>query len=137
MNTFSYNCFNNINNVVVHIHSKMYKGNRKASRYKIGVGIIAVVENDSVREIIDFNKNRRIVVNYFKNTLELFLAEKQSSLAEDVTDKIPDAIRATATEFVIQAYDAAGMLSEKWLLVKLDQIYKYTGRYVNPAVPTP
>ena len=112
----------------------MYKGKRQSCRYKIGSGIIAVVENDTLKEIIDFNKNRRVVVSHVKHSLELFLAEKQSSLAEDVMAQIPDAIRAISTDQIIQAFDAAGMLSEKWLLVKLEQIYKYTGRYVNPAV---
>lgn len=132
MPTFSFQTYTSINNVVMALHSKMYRGQNQSSRYKIGKGIIAVVEDNMLSRIIDFNKNRIIEPDRVKYIVSVSVAGKESSLAEDVIEQMTDTIKAVTTDHIIKAYEAANMLPERWLLAKLDQIYKYAGRFVNP-----
>lgn len=132
----SFQMFNNINNVVVALHGNFYKGGNKSSRYKIGKGIIAVIENNMLERIIDFNKNRIIKPNRATYTVQIMLLEKETTLAEDVIDKMTDAIKLVTTDHIIKAYEAANMLPDKWLQTKIDLIYKYSKMAVAPIQPS-
>ena len=128
--SLNFQMFNNINNVVIALHKKLYRGANKSSRYKIGKGIIAVVENDLVSKIIDFNKRRIIEPNRNKYTIEVSVLINESNLSEDVIDKMTDAIKSVTTDYIFKAYEAGKMLPDKWLTSKIDAIYKYSGGVV-------
>lgn len=125
--------FNNVSTVVLALHSKLYRGKNRSSRYKIGKGIIAVVENDSLSKIIDFNKNRIITANFAKHTVQIKLLENETTLAEDVIESMTDAIKAVTLDHVFKAYEAAKMLPEKWLKSKMDQLYHYAPLASHPV----
>ena len=130
MSNLSFSMFNQLNLVVSEIHRKHYHGVNKSSRYKIGVRVIAVVENNMLSHIIDFNKNRIIKTNQGNQSVTVSLASNESTLANDAMDAMTDAIKAVTSEHVLKAYEAANMLPHGWLTAKLEHIYKYTGRYV-------
>lgn len=125
--------FNNIGSVVLALHSKLYRGKNRSSRYKIGTGIIAVVENDSLSKIIDFNRNRIITANVVSYTVQIKLLENETTLAEDVISSMNDAIKAVTLDHIFKAYEAAKMLPEKWLKSKMDQLYRYTPLASHPV----
>lgn len=133
MSNFSYAVFNQLGVVVEHIHMQQYRGKNKASRYKIAAGVIAVVENNCLNKIIDFNKRRIIKINPETKTTHLWLLTQESTLAEDVIEHMTPAIKKTSNVNMLALYEAADMLPTKWLSSKLDQIYKYSGRNINIA----
>lgn len=133
-NTYSFQTYQHLNNVVVALHKKLYRGKNKASRYNLGNSVIAVVEDDQLAKIIDFSKQRTITPDRTKGVVMVQLLKNESSLAEDVRDKLTDAIKAVTTDHIIKAFEAAKMLPDRWLSTKLDLIYKYSSRCVNPEI---
>jgi len=130
--TVAYVWYRSLNNVVMHIHNAVYKGDRKSCKYKIGRQIIATVENDKVSKIVDFSKGRVIIPDHEKGTVKYMPMLNETTLAEDVQDRMQAAIRANTTLQVYKAYEVTGL--KYWVANRIEFIYKYANRTANPQI---
>ncbi|WGH24464.1 hypothetical protein EAb13_CDS0046 [Acinetobacter phage EAb13] len=130
--TVAYVWYRSLNNVVMEIHNAVYKGNRQSCKYKIGRQLIATVENDKVSKIADFSKGRVIVPDHEKKTVSYMVMAKETTLAEDVRNRIEAAIKATVPSHIFTAYAATGI--DNWIPVRIENIYKYGLRTANPEL---
>lgn len=112
--------FQAIEQLVLTIHCSIYKGNRKSCRYRLGQHFIAQVENNQLVELHDFESRRSVVL--IDDEPKVKILTNVSTLAENITDKIPMAIRAITSPEVFLIYSKANRLNIHWVKVRFNFI---------------
>lgn len=104
--------YQNLNNIVENIHSKIYKGNRDRNRYQLTHSLYVWWENGKVVKLFECTDHKKLEITDGKPTVEDNVnGFGPLGFYVDVRHMLNDAIRQTANKKTVQTYEALNDLA--------------------------
>lgn len=121
--------FYSLEDMILDIHDRVYKGNRDKNRYRIGDHIFEVNHG---RLFAVHNLKTKYTIRVFQDELQIKKDEKVSSLAEDVESLLESAIQNITPHEVYVFLVKAQVVDLNWINLRFNHIISHVLKGTAP-----
>lgn len=119
--------FLSMNAAILIIHRQLYEGTRDSNRYRVG-HFVFEVSGGSLKKIHNFKDKTTLA--FYQDEIQYTGLDKVSSLAQDVTEYLPEAIRRISSKEVFEQCQKANRLNISWI----ESRYAALINYINTSI---